>query len=55
MSLCALIYSKITKITSVGNMTQLMIVGFQLYSSLSLLARQICVNVNRIARNGYSV
>ena len=40
MSLGALIYSKITKITSVGNMTQIMIVSIQLYSSLSLLARQ---------------
>ena len=40
MSLCALIYSKKTKITSVGNMTQIMIFGIQLYSSLSLLARQ---------------
>ena len=40
MSLCALIYSKITKITSVDDMTQKMIVGIQLYSSLSLLARQ---------------
>ena len=40
MSLCALLYSKITKITSVDDMTQIMIVGIQLYSSLSLLARQ---------------
>ena len=40
MSLCALIYSKITKISSVDDMTQIMIVGIQLYSSLSLLARQ---------------
>ena len=40
MSLCALIYSKITKITSVDDMTQIMIVDIQLYSSLSLLARQ---------------
>ena len=40
MSLCALIYSKITKITSVDDMTQIMIVGIQLYSSLSLLARE---------------
>ena len=40
MSLCVLIYSKITKITSVDDMTQIMIVGIQLYSSLSLLARQ---------------
>ena len=40
MSLCASIYSKITKITSVDDMTKIMIVGIQLYSSLSLLARQ---------------
>ena len=40
LSLCALIYGKITKITSVDDMTQIMIVGIQLYSSLSLLARQ---------------
>ena len=42
MSLCALIYSKITKITSVDDMTQIMIVGIQLYSSLSLLADNLC-------------
>ena len=41
MSLCALIYSKITKMTSVDDMTQIMIVGIQLYSDLSLLARQL--------------
>ena len=35
MSLCALIYSKITKITSVDDMTQIMILGIQLYSSLT--------------------
>ena len=29
MSLCALIYSKITKITSVDDVTQIMIVGIQ--------------------------
>ena len=41
MSLCALTYSKVTKITSVDDVTQIMIVGIQLlYSSLSLLARQ---------------
>ena len=34
-----LIYSKITKITSVDDMTQIMIVGIQLYSCVSLLAR----------------
>ena len=40
MSLCALIYSKIRRITSVDDMIQIMIVGNQLYSSLSFLARQ---------------
>ena len=40
MSLCALIYSKIRRITSVDDMIQIVIVGNQLYSSLSLLARQ---------------
>ena len=39
MSLCALIYGKITTI-SVDDMTQIMIVGIQFYSSLSLLATQ---------------
>ena len=40
MSLCTLIYSKITKITSVDDMTQIRIFGIELYSSRSLLARQ---------------
>ena len=40
MSLCALIYSKIRRITSVNDMIQIMTVGSQLYSSLPLLARQ---------------
>ena len=41
ISLCTLVYSKVTKITSVDDMTQIMIVGIQLlYSSLSLLARK---------------
>ena len=41
MSLCALIYSKMRRITSVDDMIQVVIVGNQLYSSLqSLLARQ---------------
>ena len=41
MNLCALIYSiKIRRITSVHDMTQIMTVGNQLYSSLSFLARQ---------------
>ena len=30
------VYSKFTKITSVTDMTEIMIVGIQLYSSLSL-------------------
>ena len=40
MSLCALIYSKIRRITSVNDMIQIMTVGSQLYSSLPLLTRQ---------------
>ena len=40
MSLCALIYSKIRRITSVDDMIQIVTVGSQIYSSLSLLARQ---------------
>ena len=40
MSLCALIYSKIRRITSVNDMIQIMTVGSQLYSSLPLLVRQ---------------
>ena len=43
MSLCALIYSMISKmrrITSVDDTIQIITVGNQLYSSLSLLARQ---------------
>ena len=39
MSLCALLYSKIRRVTSV-DMIQIVIVGNQIYSSLSLLARQ---------------
>ena len=39
MSLCTLIYSKIRRNTSV-DMIQIVIVGNELYSSLSLLARQ---------------
>ena len=40
MSLCALIYSKIRRITSVDDMIQIMTAGNQLYSNLSFLARQ---------------
>ena len=40
MSLCALIYSKIRRITSVDDMIQIVTVGSQIYCSLSLLARQ---------------
>ena len=49
MSLCALIYSKITKITSVADMSQIMIVGIQLYSSLSLVARQFMFMLTELA------
>ncbi|CAH3197868.1 unnamed protein product, partial [Porites evermanni] len=48
MSLCALIYNKITKITSVDDMTQIMIVGIQLYFSLSLLARQSMLMISEL-------
>ena len=41
MSLCALIYSKI-RITLVDDMIQIMTGGYQLYSSLSLLTRNLC-------------
>ena len=40
MSLCALIYRKIRRITSVDDMIQIVTVGSQIYSTLSLLARQ---------------
>ena len=40
LSLCALIYRKIRRITSVDDMIQIMTVRNQLYSSRSLLARQ---------------
>ena len=40
MTLSALIYSQIRRITSVDDMIQIMTVGSQLYFSLSLLARQ---------------
>ena len=55
MSLCALIYSKITKITSVDDITQIMIVGIQLYSCLSLLARQSMSTLTELPGIGYSV
>ena len=45
MSLPALIYSKIRRITSVDNMILIMIVGNQLYSSLSLLKRKSLFNL----------
>ena len=40
ISLCALIYSQIRRITSADDMIQIMTIGSQLYFSLSLLARQ---------------
>ena len=48
MSLCALIYSKIRRITSVDDMNQIMTVGYQLYSSLSLLARQSMLMLTKL-------
>ena len=48
MSLCALIYSKIRRITSVDDMNQIMTNGYQLYSSLSLLARQSMLMLTKL-------
>ena len=48
MSLCALIYSKIRRIASVDDMIQIMTVGNQLYSSLSLLARQFMLMLTEL-------
>ena len=48
MSLCALIYSKIRRITSVNDMIQIMTVGSQLYSSLSLLSRQSMLMLTKL-------
>ena len=47
MSLSALIYSKI-KIASVDDMIQIMTVGYQLYSSLSLLTRQSMLMLTKL-------
>ena len=49
MSSCALIYSKIRRITSVDDMIQIMTVGNQLYSSLSLLARQCMLMLRELS------
>ena len=49
MSLCALIYSKIRRITSV-DVIQVVIVGNQIYSSLSLLARQSLLMLTELPR-----
>ena len=48
MSLCALIYSKIRRITSVDDMNQIMTGGYQLYSSLLLLARQSMIMLTKL-------
>ena len=49
MSLYVLIYSKIRRITSVDDMIQIMIVGYQLYSqSLSLLTRQSMLMLTKL-------
>ena len=48
MSLCALIYSKIRRITSVNDMIQIVTVGSQLYSSLPLLARQSMLMITEL-------
>ena len=48
MSLCALIFSKIRRITSVDDMNQIMTVGYQLYSSLSLFTRQSMLMLTKL-------
>ena len=56
MSLYALIYSKIAKMTSVDDMTQIMIVGIQLCSSLSLYSRwKNCSNTVTIHGNSVNI
>ena len=47
MSLCALLYSKIRRVTSV-DMIQIVIVGNQIYSSLSVLARQFVLMLTEL-------
>ena len=47
MSLCALLYSKIRRVTSV-DMIQIVFVGNQIYSSLSLLARQFVLMLTEL-------
>ena len=48
MSLCALIYSKIRRITSVADTIQIMTVGYHLYSSLSLPTRQSMLMLTKL-------
>ena len=56
MSLCASIYSKIRRITSVDEMIQIMIVGNQLHCNLSLLARRSMLMLTELpGMHGYSV
>ena len=42
MSLCALIYSKIRRITSVDDMIEIVTVGSQIYSSRHCLQDNLC-------------
>ena len=48
MSLCALIYGKIRRITSVDDMNQIMTDGYQLYSRLPLLTRQSMLMLTKL-------
>ena len=47
MSLCALIYSKITKITSVDDLTQIMIVGIQFTAISRKVVGKMCTRQSR--------
>ena len=55
MSLCTIFYNKITKVTSVDDMTQMMIYWYSIIFLSVTACKTIYVNVNRIARNSYSV
>ena len=48
MSLCALLYLKIRRVTSVDMIQIIVIVGNQIYSSLSLLARQFVLMLTEL-------
>ena len=54
MSLCALIYHNMKGIGNPDDLTQIMHIGNQLYSSLSLLSRQSFLLLTDFSINAYS-